>query len=231
MKRECRQFRAFRETVRLAQPGSASGTDAARLTAELRETYRETVMSTPDFDGTYGERLAENVANELSTPAADALVDAKPLTGRLKRKLLIQTSNAIERRTTLNSELRAEAEALASARTELVDINDTISDLPDCTVRPGSMETLIDTWDRYDALEDRCQSLLDRRQDLLDATDRALNVPDSVYALNEYVYRDLETPYPVLSAIATTLDRIADAKGDDRPRSGRKRMLTDGEGR
>jgi len=229
LEQECRQFRAFREAVRLARPSSSGESDSGQLTTDLRETYRETVMSTPDYDRIYGETLAKHAENELSGTVARKLIEAAPLSGRLKRKLLVQTTAAIERRELLDAQLEREAEALKTAHQELREFADTVDELPDCTVRHGSMDTLIETWDRYDALDDRCQALLDRRQEQLDAADRALHVPDSAYALNEYVYKHLESQYPVLSAIAAVLDRIDDAKGDTTPHN-QQQVLTDGEG-
>lgn len=228
LEQECRSFQTFREAVRLA---TAERPDDGRSprTAELQETYRESVMSTADFQETYGESLEESLAHELSPAAAGPMVEAAPFTHRLKRELLVQTSHAIDRRERYDAQLEAEAKSLRSALSELRDIDETVADLPDCTVRRGYMDTLIETWQTYDGLEDRCQTLLKRRQEQLDTSDRALHVPDSAHALNEYLYGDLETTYPVLSAIASMLDRIADAKGDGYPQD-RKRVLTDGEG-
>ena len=206
---QCR-FRTFRTAVSRATADEAdtpSGT-----AADLVDTYRETVMETPDFETAYGETLKESLEEELSPSLAEILLSNAPLTQKRKRDLLIATNAAIERRERFRSELDHEQESLETMLSELIDIRSEIRELPECSSRRHTVEDVLDIWKAYDTLEQRCNDLLEERQRHIHRVKREAREDDRGYILNEYLYHDLETAYPVLSAIAKTCETIDSRK-------------------
>lgn len=114
LRAECEAFEEFRDTVSLAK--TTAGTDPASATGmeRLREAYRETVMSSPDFEGEYGESPPESLENEFSSSVANALLLEDRITQRLRRDLLVGTNEAIERREQVRDALDAEREGRES---------------------------------------------------------------------------------------------------------------------
>lgn len=210
---QCR-FRTFRTAVSRAtadEDDTPSGT-----AADLVDTYRETVMETPDFETAYDETLKESLEEELSPSLAEILLSNAPLTQKRKRDLLIATNAAIERRERFRSELDQEQESLETMLSELIDIRSEIRELPECSSRRHTVEDVLDIWKAYDTLEQRCNDLLEERQQHIYRVGQDTEGDESKYILNEYLYHDLETPYPVLSAIAAACETIDSRKSGSR---------------
>lgn len=211
------QFEEFREAVRLVPASSTPGTTDSNQTPNLIETYRETVMSTPDFEETYGGSIEESLEQEFSPTIEAALLSDDSFSRRLKRKLLVQCSQAIERRQKLEAELQAEACSVETARGELLTIRSELAALPDCTIHRGTMDSLFETWEAYERLASRCERMLDDRQKQFTMISQSHPLENAAHSFNEYLYGDLETVHPVLVAIASTLELIAAARGGASP--------------
>jgi len=209
---EAVRFEEFRDSVRLAATGEADDAASAEQTCNLGQQYRETVMDTPDFQDVYDETLEESLRNELTPRIANRLLAGEPFTARLKRTLLVATSDAIQRRNEFESRLATEAESLETSHEEIGSIRSEIEQLPDCRLTRGQFEILEESWEAYERLEAHCQDILARRQQLLRSSGRRVHIEGETFALNDYLYRNLETSHPVLSAIAAPLDRITEAK-------------------
>lgn len=205
-------FEAFREAVRLAKP-AASSAGAPTTPTDLRDAYESTVMEPLDYRSLYGDTLAESLEQELSPSLADWLRSDDSLTQRRKRQLLVATTRAIDRRTIFEEEVAAECDSLETYAADLAEIESTVEELPECSPRRQAIETLLDCWERYDALEAHCERLLDRRQQELTDADRTVSLPEDDHAFTEYLYGALDTTFPVLSAIATMCDRIESKRG------------------
>jgi hypothetical protein len=208
LERERRSFVEFRETVRLVSPDAEFVQDSDTA-EELRTAYRTEVMEPTDYETTYGEGLPESLELELGPAIADALLEEHPITQRRKRKLLVKSAAAIERRERFLDTLSMEHRALTSFRSELEGLHDSLDDLPHCSATSGSFEQLLEVWNAHDRLQESCDRLIERRQEQLAQTTRRSQVRDTAHWLSEYLYHDLPTQHPVLSSIATTADRIA----------------------
>lgn len=212
---ECEMFEAFREAIRLTQPDRGRPDDAAS-TASLLERYRETVMATPDYEATYGESLEESLRNELPPGVAKSLIAGDPFTHRFKTRLLVATSRAICRREQFVEELDTELASLREIADELRGVDAEVASLSPCSLDTQTVEEFIDTWESYGELVRRCERLSDRRQRLIGDAVRVSHPAQRHHELNEYLYEDLDTEYPGLSAIALTISRINVRRGGAR---------------
>lgn len=208
---EQRAYEAFRERVRLVMSDPTDATSPSETSERLLAAYRSEVMDALDYETTYGDTLAESLQEELSPTVAGVLLSKDPLTQRRKRDLLVDTTAAIRRRQAFRAELADERAALERFAEELAKIESALRILPECSARKQPLENLLVTWEAHDKLLGGCEQLLVTRQRQLRASERNLRITDEKHALCEYLYGDLESSYPVLSRIASVIDRI-DAK-------------------
>lgn len=201
-------FEEFRESIRLATPELAHAERPSETTEQLRETYHEVVLYGLDHETGYGDTLGDDLVQEHSPSIADILLSAKPLTQRRKRNLLMETTIAIERREHFLAEIEAERTALGIFAQEIAAIESTVETLPECSPQEQLLENLLEARERYDDLKQQCDHLLERRQEQLNDPARNVTILDEPHALNEYLYSDLDTAYPVLSALGSTVKRI-----------------------
>jgi exonuclease VII small subunit len=215
---ELRCFEEFQEPVRLATTESTTNETPSETTGQLLEEYKNIVMDGIDYENIYGASVTESLEKELSPHVAEILVSKKPLTRRRKRLLLRGTAIAIERREEFLKELDYEIAALKSFHEELAELSSSVERLPKCSSQQHSLEELIDLWDRYDEILDRCERLLNRRQEQIEDKESGRSLIDQ-HALNEYLYSDLPVSYPVLSVLADALTRINSKRQQVKPSS------------
>lgn len=214
LREERRAFERFREQVRLARPDPADATGPSETIEQLVVAYCEKVMEALDHETVYGDTLAESLEAELSPAIADLFITKKPLTQRRKRDLLVQTTAAIERREGFCAELDDERAALKRYAEELADVAEALEQLPACSTQEHHIETLLVVWKVYDTLLEQCELLLERRQQQIREAERGLSILGKNHARNEFLYSELDTRYPVLSAIAAACGQI-DARQND----------------
>ena len=130
------------------------------------------------------------------------------MTHRRKRNLLVETTAAIEQREEFAAELDDERVALETFTEELADVEEALEKLPVCSAQEQHIDTILVIWGEYDTLLGQCDRLLDRRQQQIREAERSLRIFRKKHARNEFLYSELDTKYPVLSAIATTCERI-----------------------
>lgn len=208
----CR-FRTFRTAVSQATVDNTN--TSAETVQNLRETYRETVMKMPDFETTYDRSLEESLKEELSPSSAKVLLSNATLTQKRKRDLLIDVNVAIERREKILTQLSHEQESLERMFAELVDINTSIEELPEGLLDQNTFEEVLDIWEKYNVLQQRCKQLLEERQQQIHQRAQDAQVDGKEHIVNEYLYQDLGTLYPVLTAIATTCEVIHSRRDSD----------------
>ena len=211
LQREREAFETFRESISRAQ--AATG-DGGTRTGNLLETYKNTVMSTTDFDMVYGEPVSESLEAEFAPSLADALKENEPVTQQFKRNLLVATTAAIESRTRFIRALEAECESVQTVRETVLDIKDTLQKLPACTLRCLQFEQFVDVWEACEEAVKQCDRRSEQRQRHIaerQTTDHRAN--SGTHALNTYLYNDLETLFPALSALAETRHRIEQYRG------------------
>lgn len=208
-------FEMFREQVRLTTPDSEDDDVNRTWTSDdLLETYFHEVMEPLDFEAIYGDTLTENLKAEFTSGVADMLLAGKPFTHRRKRNLLVAVTESIESREQFLATLDAERETLKHFANNLDDIDTTLLSIPHCSPQRQSIEDLLKAWEAYDALVERSERLLLRRQQLIRYTDHHLRIRGHTHALYEYLYDNLGTTYPVLSAIANRIRRIKKKQQD-----------------
>jgi hypothetical protein len=209
-------FEEFQEPVRLARPEPKTNETPSETTGQLLEEYKNSVMDGIDYENIYGASVPESLEEELSPQVAEILVPKKPLTRRRKRLLLRGTAIAIERREEFLEELDKEIAALESFHEELAELQASAELLPKCSSQQHSFEELIELWDRYDEIVDRCERLLNRRQEQIGDKEPSCFLADQ-HALNEYLYSELPTSYPVLSVLADALTQINSKRQQVKP--------------
>lgn len=203
LRAECEGFREFRDVVSRVGTTSTDGSEITE-TERLLEAYRETVMASPEFDSAYGESLVESLENEFSHSITHRLLEDDGVTQRFKRKLLVATNAAIERRRQFCDTLDVERKSLRTTREAITDIERTLQATPACSLQTLPFDEFADVWSTCDALVDRCERLSQERQSAIGDRQDDAGPRGDVHALNEYLYGDMATTYPALHAIART---------------------------
>ncbi|SEH38778.1 hypothetical protein SAMN05192561_101419 [Halopenitus malekzadehii] len=202
---------AGRSGARLARfPTDAGGTADDEL-ERAREAYRETVMAVPHYTEEYDDSYLESVTEELGDDVATAIWTEDRLSPALRTTLLNRAQGAREARERLLSAVDSELSELDSAEARLARIDRTRRNL-DAHLSEGRSEptfdALVDVWGTLEDLETTCGEIaMDRQERLRDPpfTRRTERDP----AFYDYLYADLEAArYPVLAAIAETVDRV-----------------------
>lgn len=206
LRSECAAFRRFREAASMPQATDRSGSDVP--TDSILEAYRETVVASSEFDSLDGEPLVECLNGDFSPPIVNALLEDDSLSRRLKRKLLLETNGAIERREQLHDTLEIERESIRTSRDEVLDIEQTLEALSACSLRVTPFDELVEVWETCETLGARDDRLLQQRQSTIRKLDDEIGLRDYPHALNQYLYDDLETTYPALHGIARSRERV-----------------------
>lgn len=211
LQREREAFETFRESTSRTQTTTG---DNGTQTGNLLDAYKKTVMSTPDFEVAYDEPVSESLEAELTPSLADALQENEPVTHQFKRNLLVATTAAIESRTRFIQALEAEHESIRTVQKTVLDIEDTLQELPACSLQCLQFERFVDVWETCEEAVKRCDRRSEQRQHHIAerrTTDKRANV--DAHALNTYLYDDLETQFPALRALAETRRRIEQNRG------------------
>jgi len=212
LQQERQAFETFRETVSRTQTTTGNG---GTQTGSLLEAYKDTVMSTPDFEATYDEPVSESLEAELTPSLATALQNNEPVTQQFKRNLLVATTTAIDSRTRYIRVLDAEHESMQTVRKTVLDIEETLQDLPACSLRSLPFERFIDVWETCEEAVERSDQRSEQRQHHI-AERQTKNEHANVgpHALNTYLYDALETQFPALHVLAETRQCIDHYRGE-----------------
>ncbi|MFB6131762.1 MAG: hypothetical protein ABEJ28_13200 [Salinigranum sp.] len=187
-----------------------SGETARDDMANVREGYRETVMSVDHYDRVYGESLESNLEAEFGPDIASGICDGgdAAFTPGFKRALLVAIERNVEERRSFLDGLDRERESLANARSDLSDVVDALSagavrsdDRRGDRSNGGGSGRRTRTLSPPEA-SDRIRSVVRRRQRLVHSRVSAGRADG--HDLCGYLYHDETWTYPVLSA-ATSL--------------------------
>lgn len=182
-------------------PGQGSPPDELE---PVRQAYRETVMAVSHHDAEFDETLREGMAAELSPEVAAAVTTGGRLTPGLWNALVSHAVAARDRRERILSDLADERDAVerasetiapAVATAEAIDTHD----------EPTASEVIADA-DRVAYHERQVEALIADRQRTIHETEHERGT------WYEYIYGELSTPHPVLSAGTTTLSRLETAR-------------------
>ena len=216
-KTEAEAFQSFRQQVmeiKSAQPRSDGGTTirrslSARTVAQhpppckqVRQAYRDTILSMPHYAEEYDEPLSEHMAVEFGEELTVSLLENAQLTPLLKEEVAAASQQASQQRVKFLSQLDTESAELDTARTSL-------RDLPICTKNQKTEQPQGRDFDElkelYDALhtaKNRCDKIVKARQQSLQSNNQIRSGTSSISALQPYLYSDLDVTYPILADVA-----------------------------
>ena len=154
----------------------------------LRGAFRETVLGVDHYEDRYGEPLVAHAAAELSADVATGFrrESGTPFTEFYKTALSRAVDSAIEGRARFCDLLDAEGRSLETGRESVADLLEDAGGPGAPTRYRGAFESTLD-----DLARSR-QALIQRR----DPTSRT-----DGHDICEYLYRDAEFTYPVLTAV------------------------------
>lgn len=227
--RERNAFRAFADRIEGLQPessakrgtaGDATGAAAVRVTAEtsgangglntVEAAYRQTVMAMRHYETEYGESMEENMAVELGSDVATAVVAGDQLTPGLQSALVSEGRRAAKRRQTLLTQLDGEAKRIEEARRVLKPVERRIDDIDEDLVASNGFPDGESAWNRLDAIESELETELRRQQERLDPTEHPAGEP---HVFCQYLYgsdasHTDASSYPVLKTLGQLLQRV-----------------------
>lgn len=218
VRNEIEAWNSFREVVRLSRAatvqvahGEAAGTTGSTAARTLRERYRETVMSSSDYDEQYGDTIAESLVAEFGGTITEALCSEGELRPRIRRNLLVATSDRIDEREEYVRLLRAERQSLRESMTELEGVESRLKSIHPPTDPSASLEVRIEAWSALEDLESRCVRIASGRQRFLTEELRS-DLGAEVIPFIEYLYQSCGARHPVLRGVSDTLRRIEETR-------------------
>lgn len=216
-------FEAFAAEVESMSVGSEPipGAETALLTGKRRDTgaisdvrqqYQETVMSVPGYDDVYGEELTENVAAEFNAELATVIDDRIQFTPSLQELLVRQASNsALERERYLEA-LAVERRSVVNARSRLTEIEPVFERTDPVRLHHASFDELLGYEASLESATEECEKLLEDRQHEIHTNNRSVRGRSAGTFLQQYLYRSLETSFPVLSSALEGIRKIGDRR-------------------
>ena len=190
----------------LAQPPDDRGL------RDVREAYRETVMSVDHYEDEYDESLAANMTEEFDRDLATAVTDGGQLTPQVKRVVLECAFEARDRREEFLESLSVEADALVEAEDTLADVDETLVELNERPLIDRSYDELEEVWYQLGALSDRIETVLENRQATIHRSDGSSDRFTDPWTMYAYLYGSLPTSHPVLAEGARLLEEIQRAE-------------------
>jgi hypothetical protein len=181
--------------------GSSEATASGAQIKQVRNAYRETVMSVPHYEDDYDQSLGDHLATEFSPELASTLATADALIPPVQETLLTGCQQATDGRTTLLSALDREADNLQHARDALEAMQTSLTEMNQQPITAWTTNEIISTYEQLVDFETQCDELAAERQTEL----RSHRIPGPNPAdeqLNEYLYESLPVTYPVLANLA-----------------------------
>ena len=180
--------------------------------AQVRQAYRETVMSVDHYEEEYGESMAENVSAEFGESVAIALEEAETFTPGLRQTLVDGAETARDRRNSLVRATEQEEATLREAASTLSDVESDVESVESGSTLSLSFEQLMDRWGHLYDLEQECETMLQERQKSIRS---GYGVPlrlDGPISLQEYLYDSLPVTHPVLAEATRVLESVRAAQ-------------------
>ncbi|WP_255194111.1 DUF7260 family protein [Natronobeatus ordinarius] len=179
---------------------------------EIRDAYRDTVMSVGHYEDEYGDPLAASVTEEFDRDVAAALTDGRQLTPQVKRVVLDCAFEARDRREEFLESLTQETNALTDAQDTLADVDAALDELNDRPLLDRSYDELEDAWYRLRELRTSVEALLEERQATLHGTEASNGRFTDSWTMYAYLYSPLSTSHPVLAEGARLLEEVTTAE-------------------
>lgn len=222
VKAERDAFHEFAATVKTmtVPERQSSGTTAARLVGPnagtnrlqaVRDRYRDTVMSVPDYEEQYGEGLQEHMAAELGEHLATAVVNGGRLTDQLRRLLVSQARAAARQRETFLETLEEEYGSVTDGYARLRTATTNLEETTDLELEQRSFPELTRHEQQLRQEIDRYERLLEDRQTEIHRENRPFRRSEGTF-LQEYLYADLPVTFPLLGATLDLLGQLRDRR-------------------
>ena len=201
---EVQSLSLARQSVMGTNVQSVNTAPGNRVLERVREAYRETVMSTPDFDNEYAESFEEHVTAEFGEDVASFLIGGRHLNEPVKRLLVQQARQSAQQRSHLREGLTVEERSLEDAASSIESVQEFLAEVGQTKLYQLSLPKLISLDSELRKQRDHCVQILETRQQEIHTVNRRMNGETNTLT-QEYIYRDLPVNFPVLS---TTLDYI-----------------------
>lgn len=182
--------------------------------ADVRQRYRETVMSVPDYDSEYGETLAEHLTAEFNSDVASVVVDGDQFTRPLKQLLVRQAHQSARERDQLLDAMGIEENSLEDSRSRLDAIDSAVERTAEKRVESEPFPSLVTADSDIRRTRRQCERLLEDRQGAIHRANRAFSGRSHSLGLQEYLYRDLDVTFPILTDTIELLETLEDQRSD-----------------
>lgn len=192
-----------------ALSGGRSDTDRLR---RVRSLYHETVMSVPGYDSVYGDGVDESLAAEFGDELAIAVVDGTQFTRPLRGMLTEQASTAARERERHLETLGVERRSVVDAGARLGEFDPLLERTNPRNIPQQSFEELLGYETDLGRATAECRQLLEDRQVEIHTENRRAGRRSDRASFQEYLYRPLETSFPVLSTALERLSTLRDRR-------------------
>jgi hypothetical protein len=204
-------FESFAEAVASMPTATASQSPTAHsshgssqtLTA-VRQQYRETVLSVPDYESAYDESLCEHMAAEFGESVATVVAAGGALSPTVQQLLVEGARASAAERAALIETLDTEVDSLSTAADCLTRTGEVLETADEQT---RSFPRLVEHEERLRTAEQECAALLDRRQEQIHAAGCVAEP-----TLQEYLYTELEPTFPVLAGTLIRIEQLRDSR-------------------
>ena len=182
---------------------------AKTTTDQIEDAFRETLLETVHYEDEYDDSsIYESIGAELGPSIVHVLKYNDRISPELHVTVLDAAEQAYRDREALLKRLDREATSLADAHEQLSEINTTVSELAEPPFGSWCSEDLTSTHNHLTSLADDCELLAKQRQQIIDRRSPMDNLHLDAKDFNVYLYSSYGFTFPVLSGIATCVDRI-----------------------
>lgn len=179
---------------------------------QVREAYRNTVMSVPHYEAEYDESLHRNMALEFGGDVAGAVDGTGHLTPQLQATLVERSRTAHDQRVSLLRQLEAEGEALEDADRTMECCRRSADRIADAPIERYSYDELLAEWRLLEDRQEDVETLLTERQETVQERDRENGTRRSGPSFEEYLYGPMDVTYPVLATGTAVRERLGEAR-------------------
>ena len=172
--------------------------------AAIRDAYEETVISVPFYEAKYGDTYEESLYEEFGHDIATALTQGSGFSPTAKRVLLAKVEQAHAEQETLIETYEHEHESIEEAAAMLIPIDEELQSFESIPLNEQGFGALEAHRARLLTLKNKCEQAATTRQVTIQDHRREYSLPIEVPDICAYLYKPLETDYPI-SALCSEL--------------------------
>lgn len=190
----------------LSTPISAQDTQIETV----RQKYKDSVMDISGYCSVYDESLAEHMSAELGRNVASAVCGDNRFTQPIKTLLIANSTKAAKERERYLETLAVERDAVLSYNDQIRTNRTAITNNDLDELRSRQFDNLVNEIEQIESAISTYEQLLENRQQEIHNRDpRSLH--DNM-KLHLYLYRPLDTDFPVVSTALDKIEELADRK-------------------